>query len=129
LNPLTVFLIGIVVLALVLYTIKWFKTSKPNPSGADKAELNEAEAALAESITQTGEWTIVRQYHGPGYNHNVMLDIINKMAAEGIEATYDVIAAASAEMGVTNYVVKVPRQYETQANEFLEKLSKGEKVD
>lgn len=83
----------------------------------DKTALAEAENALRE--TDERDWVVLKRCHGPAYNHSAMVELVSALNAEGIEATYDVVASSSADGGVTNYMLKVIREHETQAREVL----------
>jgi len=89
------------------------KPSQP-PSEIDEKLLAEAEADLKANADDT-QWVFLKRLSGPGYSHASIIDLIAKLEAAGVEATYENIASSSAEMGVTNFMIKVRPGFEAQA--------------
>jgi len=89
----------------------------------DEAALERAERELKAAGER--DWIVLRRYHGPAYSHTAMLEIVSALAAEGIEATYEVITTSSADGGVTNYMLKVVPEDEERARETLDGLIRG----
>lgn len=85
--------------------------------GNDYEKLHRAEQDLAE--TSTKDWVIVKRCHGPGYNLTVMAEIVATLQSNGVQATFETFSSSSAEMGITNFVIKVPHQDEEEALKVL----------
>jgi len=110
-----------VVLGVVAFQLFFKKTVQRGPEAIDFAELAAAEKDLKEAGER--DWVVVKRCHGPAYTHMAMTEIMGKLAEADVDATYDVIAASSADGGVTNYVIKVIRGEESKALEVLAKLT------
>ncbi|MBI1861237.1 MAG: hypothetical protein HYR96_10005 [Deltaproteobacteria bacterium] len=86
----------------------------------DHSALRAAEENL--KAHQDQDWVVLKRCHGPGYSHTTMAEIVSSLAAEGVEATYDIIGTSSAEGGVTNFMLMVIRGQEAQALEALARI-------
>ena len=110
-----------VVLGVTAYAFVFKKRGAREPEQVDHAELAAAERALKAAGSR--DWVVVKRCHGPAYTHMAMTEIMGRLAEADIDATYDVIAASSADGGVTNYVIKVIRGEEAKALEALANLT------
>ena len=107
---------------LLLLTV-FLKTRKRDalPSmDIDHDALSVAERELAHQGEKA--WVVLKRCHGPAYTHTAMSEIISRFAAEGIEATYDVYGISSADMGITNFILKVLEKDEARAREILAEM-------
>lgn len=114
--------IGVLVPVLMLVAVANFilKRARQEPLTIDESELQAAEAALREEGQI--DWVILKRCTGPAFNHAAMTEIVGALNAEGVSATYDVVASSSVDAGVTNYMLKVLRGEEAQAAEILSRL-------
>lgn len=111
--PILLSLLFPAVLGLLFFQMRAKKTKSTAPLEFDKAALDAAEQALRES--EEMDWVVLKRCHGPAYSHTAMTELVSLLNAEGIDATYDVIASSSAEGGVTNFTLKVLRGSEAEA--------------
>src|SRR5580698_8777020 len=96
---LVTILVIVAVLLLVGKTLFQFLPKKAPPETRDPninyAELEAAEKALKEEGER--DWVVLKRCAGPAYNHTAMTALVSALGAEGVEATYDVIASSSAD--------------------------------
>jgi hypothetical protein len=123
-NDLFGFVLFILVLAFpAMVLLVFLKTRRPKRSNSleiDQVALNAAEQELKSQGEK--EWVVLKRCHGPAYTHNAMSEIVSYLAAEGIEATYDVYGISSADMGVTNFILKVLAKDEVRASKILSEM-------
>ena len=112
--------------AVAIYKLMLRRPARETALVFDRAALKSAEDALRASDEKN--WVVLKRCHGPGYTHTAMIDIVNALAAEGVEATYDVVGTSSADGGVTNYMIKVVQGSEERALEILARLGEAPDV-
>jgi hypothetical protein len=124
-RELIIIFFGLIVPALFFFLI-FLKTRKPKRTFGSSLQIDQSALDAAEKeLREQGEkdWIVLKRCHGPAYTHTAMSEIISHLASEGIEATYDVYGASSADMGVTNFMLKVLAKDEERAREVLNKSS------
>ncbi len=105
-----------ILLGLAIYRV-FLSKRQHKPLEIDQRELQAAEREMVAEGNK--DWVVLKRCHGPAYNHAAMTELVSQLTTQGVESTYDVISASSAEGGVTNYILKVLRGSETQAIEIL----------